>query len=78
MSSDKRLTFEEKIARVEEVMQKFPNATRSKITEWTGYKTELLDKMYEAGVSVPKKKKPNGNNKAWMKNFIVQSKPDGR
>ena len=69
----RRLTFEEKIARVEEVLERFPNATRQKITEWTGYQTALLDKMYEAGVKVPQKKKANSGTTSWMKNLGILS-----
>ena len=69
----RRLTFEEKIARVEEVLERFPNATRQKITEWTGYKTDVLDKMYEAGVKVPQKKKSNSGTTSWMKNLGILS-----
>ena len=69
----RRLTFEEKIARVEEVLERFPNATRRKITEWTGYKTDILNKMYEAGVKVPPKKKANNGTTSWMKNLEILS-----
>ena len=72
-SRSRRLTFEEKIARVEEVLERFPNATRQKITEWTGYQTALLDKMYEAGVKVPQKKKANSGTTSWMKNLGILS-----
>lgn len=69
----RRLTFEEKVARVEEVLERFPSATRQKITEWTGYKTDILDKMYEAGVKVPQKKKANSGTTSWMKNLGILS-----
>jgi serine/threonine-protein kinase RIO1 len=67
MKDNRRLSFEEKVARVEEVLKKYPNATRSKITQWTGYKGPVLDQMYEAGVKVPKKKITRSNNTTWMK-----------
>jgi len=69
----RKLTFEEKVARVEEVLERFPNATRQTITQWTGYKTPLLDEMYEAGVKVPKKKKANSGTTGWMKNLGLLS-----
>ena len=65
MSSNKRLTFEEKVKRVEEVLERFPNATRKTITDWTGYKGNLLDEMYEKGVKVPKKKKASSKTTSW-------------
>ena len=67
MRDNRRLTFEEKVARVEEVLKKYPNATRTKITQWTGYKGDVLDQMYEAGVKVPKKKITRSNNTSWMR-----------
>lgn len=69
MSDNRILTFEEKVKRVEEVLERFPNATRKTITEWTGYKTPLLDEMYEKGVKVPKKKKMNSKIANWNKYF---------
>lgn len=69
MSSNRRLTFEEKVKRVEEVLERFPNATRKTITDWTGYKTPLLDEMYEKGVKVPKKKKATSKTTSWNKYF---------
>lgn len=69
MSDNKRLSFEEKVKRVEEVLERFPNATRKTITVWTGYKTPLLDEMYEKGVKVPKKKKMNSKIANWNKYF---------
>jgi hypothetical protein len=69
MSDNRRLSFEEKVARVEEVLKKYPHATRTKITQWTGYKGEVLDQMYEAGVKVPKKKMTKSTNTPWMKNL---------
>ena len=73
MKDNRRLTFEEKIKRVEAVLEKYPHATRSKITEWTGYKTDTLDKMHEAGVKVPQKKKLNSGTQRWMKDFNLFS-----
>ena len=73
LKDNRRLTFEEKVARVEAVLEKYPHATRSKITEWTGYKTDILDKMYEAGVKVPQKKKANSGTTSWMKNLGILS-----
>ena len=73
MKDNRRLTFEEKIKRVEAVLEKYPHATRSKITEWTGYKTDTLDKMYEAGIKVPQKKKLNSGTTRWMKDFKLLS-----
>ena len=67
LSSNKRLTFEEKVKRVEEVLERFPNATRKTITDWTGYKGYLLDEMYEKGVKIPKKKKMNSKIANWNK-----------
>ena len=69
MRDNRRLTFEEKVARVEEVLKKYPNATRTKITQWTGYKGDVLDQMYEAGVKVPKKKITKSTTTSWMKNL---------
>ena len=69
MSGNRRLTFEEKVKRVEEVIERFPNATRKTITDWTGYKSNLLDEMYEKGVKVPKKKKMNSKTANWNKYF---------
>lgn len=65
MSDNRRLSFEEKVARVEEVLKKYPNATRTKITQWTGYQGEILDQMYEAGVKIPKKKIIKSTNTPW-------------
>jgi hypothetical protein len=65
LSDNRKLTFEEKVARVEEVLKKYPNATRSTITNWTGYKTPLLDEMFEKGVKVPKKKKATSKTTSW-------------
>jgi hypothetical protein len=73
LSDNRRITFEEKIKRVEAVLEKYPHATRSKITEWTGYKTDTLDKMYEAGIKVPQKKKLNSGTTRWMKDFKLLS-----
>ena len=73
MKDNRRLTFEEKIKRVEAVLEKYPHATRSKITERTGYKTDTLDKMYEAGIKVPQKKKLNSGTTRWMKDFKLLS-----
>lgn len=67
MRDNRRLTFEEKVARVEEVLKKYPNATRSKITQWTGYKGEVLDQMYEAGVKIPKKNPTKSTTTPWMR-----------
>jgi len=67
LSDNRKLTFEEKVARVEEVLKKFPNATRTKITQWTGYKGAILDEMYEAGVKVPKKKMTKSTNTSWIR-----------
>ena len=67
MRDNRRLTFEEKVARVEEVLKKYPNATRSKITQWTGYKGNVLDQMYEAGVKIPKKNPTKSTTTPWMK-----------
>lgn len=63
------LSFEEKVARVEEVMAKYPHATRQKITQWTGYKTALLDEMYDRGVNIPKKKPTTSKNTNWMRHL---------
>jgi len=65
LSDNRRLSFEEKVARVEEVLKKYPNATRTKITQWTGYQGEILDQMYEAGVKVPRKKKATSKTTPW-------------
>ena len=73
MKDNRRLTFEEKIKRVEAVLEKYHHATRSKITEWTGYKTDTLDKMYEVGIKVPQKKKLNSGTTRWMKDFKLLS-----
>ena len=67
MRDNRRLTFEEKVARVEEVLKKYPNATRSKITQWTGYKGNILDQMYEAGVKIPKKNPTKSTTTPWMR-----------
>jgi hypothetical protein len=67
LSDNRRLSFEEKVKRVEEVLERFPNATRKTITDWTGYKTPLLDEMYEKGVKVPKKKKTTSKTTPWNK-----------
>lgn len=67
MSDNRRLSFEEKVARVEEVLKKYPNATRTKITQWTGYKGAILDEMYEAGVKIPKKNPTKSTNTPWMR-----------
>jgi len=67
MRDNRRLTFEEKVARVEEVLKKYPNATRSKITQWTGYKGNVLDQMYEAGVKIPKKNPTKSTTTPWMR-----------
>ena len=73
LNDNRRLTFEEKIKRVEAVLEKYPHATRSKITEWTGYKTDILDQMYEVGIKVPQKKKLNSGTQRWMKDFNLFS-----
>lgn len=67
LSRGKRVTYEERVAKVEEVLKKYPNATRSQITMWTGYKGAYLDEMYDRGVKVPKKKKPTSKSSSWMK-----------
>ena len=79
MSDNRRLSFEEKVARVEEVLKKYPNATRTKITQWTGYKGPILDEMYKAGVKVPEKKKPNSGTTGWMRNLgLLSNNKNGR
>lgn len=65
MSDNKRLSFEEKVKRVEELLERFPNASRQTITNWTGYKGYLLDEMYEKGVKIPKKKKMSSKTTKW-------------
>jgi len=69
LKDNRRLSFEEKVARVEEVLEKYPHATRSKITQWTGYKGDVLDEMYKAGVKIPKKNPTKSTNTPWMKHI---------
>jgi len=62
------LTYEEKVNRVKEVQAKFPNATRHKITEWTGYKSTILNEMEENGdIKLPPKKRTTSRNTSWMR-----------
>jgi len=61
-------TYEEKVARVKEVQDKYPNATRHKITEWTGYKSTLLNEMESNGdIKLPPKKRTTSKNTSWMR-----------
>lgn len=62
------LTYEEKVDRVKEVQAKYPNATRHKITEWTGYKSTILNEMEENGdIKLPPKKRTTSRNTSWMR-----------
>lgn len=67
MSRGKRVTYEERVEKVEEVLKKYPHASRSQITMWTGYKGAILDEMYERGIKIPDKKKPTSRSTSWMK-----------
>ena len=69
MSRGKRVTLEDRKQKVEEVLKKYPNATRSKITQWTGYKGAILDELYEAGVKIPKKNPTKSTTTPWMKHI---------
>ena len=69
MSRGKRVTLEDRKQKVEEVLKKYPNATRSKITQWTGYKGKYLDELYEAGVKIPKKNPTKSTTTSWMKHI---------
>ena len=64
----KLLTYEEKVARVKEVQEKYPNATRQKITDWTGYKSTILNEMEANGdIKLPPKRKTTSKNTSWMR-----------
>ena len=67
MSRGKRVTIKDRRKKVEEVLKKYPHATRSQITMWTGYKGIYLDELYDLGVKIPKKKKPTSKSTSWMK-----------
>lgn len=61
-------TYEEKVEAVKEVLNKVPNATRSKITQWTGFKSTILDEMEANGdIKLPPKKRTTSRTTPWMK-----------
>lgn len=63
-------TYEDKVARVKEVQAKYPNATRQKITDWTGYKSTILNDMEAKGdIKLPPRKKTTSRTTSWMKNL---------
>jgi len=62
------ITYEERVAKVKAVQDKYPNATRHKITEWTGYKSTLLNEMEAKGdIKLPPKKRTTSKNTSWMR-----------
>ncbi len=63
----KLLTYEEKVAKVKEVQAKYPNASRTTINNWTGYKSYILDEMEARGdIKLPPKRKTTSKNTSWM------------
>lgn len=68
--SYKRLSYEEKVERVKEVQAKFPNATRTTINNYLGYKSYILDDMEAKGdIKLPPKRKTTSKNTSWMKHL---------
>ena len=48
----------------------YPNANRTKITQWTGYKSTILNEMEENGdIKLPPKKRTTSKNTSWMKHL---------
>lgn len=64
----RNVPYEEKVAKVKEVQEKYPNATRTTITQWTGYKSTILNEMEAKGdIKLPPKRKTTSRNTSWMK-----------
>lgn len=63
----KRISYEERVAKVKEVQEKFPNATRTTINNYLGYKSYMLDEMEAKGdIKLPPKRKTTSKNTSWM------------
>lgn len=63
-------TIEQRIEAVEEVLKKFPNATRQKITDWTNISISTLNKMEAEGhIKLPPKQKMTSKKTPWMKHL---------
>lgn len=66
----RNVSYEDKVANVKAVQAKYPNATRTTITNWTGYKSTILNDMEAKGdIKLPPKKKTTSKTTPWMKNM---------
>ena len=66
----RNVSYEDKVAKVKEVQKKYPNATRTTITQWTGYKSTILNEMEEKGdIKLPPKKRTTSKSTSWMKHL---------
>lgn len=64
---NRRITYEEKVEKVKEVQAKFPNATRTTINNYLGYKSYVLDEMEAKGdIKLPPKRKTTSRSTSWM------------
>lgn len=67
----RNIPYEDKVAKVKEVQAKYPHATRTTITHWTGYKSTLLNEMEAKGdIKLPPKRKMSSKRTSWMKDFL--------